>query len=239
MIGVVGSPSLLDTGGAHAEWRLNDTRPAAGRTRGRSSEFTSLDRDEDGGGGYGADPASSWTGSSLPINLHAPNTGIWRGPAAPRRSRRVRDAARLRGPVSVCARRVGLAQRAGAQAAVGVDEALPPRTSRPGALQVEAAGAEDDAVALDVGDHVALAWPRRGCRPPAPGPRSGRTPSQCSRARQPECGELGSCRLLPWHTRSDRFPTRVLLAGGAAFSPLVARRVGAAALRETTRAPSG
>ena len=71
----MGSPSPLGTGGAHPKWRLNDTRPAAGRTRGQSSEFTSLDRDEEGGGGYDADPASSWTGSSLPSNLHAPNTG--------------------------------------------------------------------------------------------------------------------------------------------------------------------
>ena len=44
-----------------------------------------MDRDEEGGGGgYDADPASSCTGNSLPNNLHAPNTGIWRGSAATR-----------------------------------------------------------------------------------------------------------------------------------------------------------
>jgi hypothetical protein len=43
-----------------------------------------LDRDEEGGGGYDADPASSCTGSSLLNNLHPPNTAIWRGSAATR-----------------------------------------------------------------------------------------------------------------------------------------------------------
>ena len=153
-------------------------RPWARAERIRSGDLTTRVRRLAGRAG---DPASSprWTATRKGAGDMTP-TRPRRVPVVPSRSTcmrltlgygadqrprvaraRVRGAARLRGPVSVCARRVDLAQRAGAQAAVGVDEALPPRTSRPRALQVEAAGAEDDAVALDVGDHVARVAPAR------------------------------------------------------------------------------
>jgi hypothetical protein len=63
--------------------------------------------------------------------------------------------------------RVRLSRRARGLAAVGEDEALPARPPDRRALQVEVAGAEGEAVAFEVGDHVALGGTSGPARVPA------------------------------------------------------------------------
>ena len=98
------------------------------------------------------------------VALTSPREGDEAGARMPRRSARTRVTARsllaardvgVARSVAAKPGRVDLGERARALAPVGV-EALPARASRFRALQVEVAGAKDDAVALDVGDRVTL-----------------------------------------------------------------------------------
>jgi hypothetical protein len=132
------------------------------------------------------------------------------------------------GPVGPYACGIHLGQRAGPLAAVRVDEAFPMRPPCGRALQVEISRTKDDAVALDVGDRVAL-----GC---ACGTRAGasRSAAGAVSATAAAVGAIKATRvrrvevtwLLRWASSGSELRSSVIDAARS-FYPSASERVGA------------